>query len=239
MQRGHARAPRSREGPLLRAPRSALGGQRPVSPPPALHLPVRLQHNMPSRRVRAVRARCPSCSMKAFIALPQDDLGLARAIVKLYGMECSMAACLHGMGMARTCDPSRLERQSQSQRLGTDGIGLLRCRLSRPSTIRPQVSGLWSCSQKAVQVGAGPMPRRHAAMLQPQASQVPAQKHNKDQLVTLAQHDEIYQQLRYVEHCCRAGCNVLMKPAHAQRETWHYSLNPESSLSCSASCKQI
>ena len=59
--------------------------------------------------------------MKAFIALPEDDLGLARAIIKLYGMEGSMAACLRGIGMARTCDPSRLERQSQSQRLGTDG----------------------------------------------------------------------------------------------------------------------
>ena len=109
---------RSGEGPLLRAPLAQL-----------------LKHNMPSRRLRAVRACCPSCSTKASIALPHDDLDLAHAIVELNGMECSMAACLHGIGVATACDPSRLERQSQSQRLRTDGFGLLRCRLSRPSTI--------------------------------------------------------------------------------------------------------
>ena len=113
---------------------------------------------------------------------PRSALGDAPQMLQgIHGMECSTAACLRSIGMATACGSSRLSRQSQSQHERADGCDLPRCSLSRQQTIRPQVDDLCSWSQEAVQVVAGPEPRRHAAMLQPLASRVPAHQHGSSQ----------------------------------------------------------
>ena len=84
-------------------------------------------------------------SMIAAIALPCSKIRLPW----LLGMECSMAACWRGVGMATMRGSSRLSRQPQSHHVRTDGCDLPRCSLSRPYIIRTQVDDLCSCSQEA------------------------------------------------------------------------------------------
>ena len=152
------------------------------------------------------------------VPLAQRSAAARQILQQLHCMQCSTAACLHGVGMATTCGSSGPRRQPQSHQVRTDGCDLPRCSLSRPYTIRPQVDSLCSCSQEAAQVGAGPMPRRHAAMLQPYHLYL----RKKHTMVSLAHY--LHQQLRYIATFCRAGCHVITVLQTQSREEWHNNL---------------
>ena len=152
-----------------------------IAPSPTLHPPVCLQQNA-AIMWTACRARTLPIKQRDSEQLFHKN-NRTCALQELHGMDCSMAACLRGIGTATTCASPRLRRQPQSHHVRTDGCDLPRCRLSRPGTTsRPQVDGLCSCCQEAAQVVAGPKPRRHAAMLQSLAIRALAHKHGSSQV---------------------------------------------------------
>ena len=116
--------PAQGEGPLPR-PRVPLAQRSaafiPLLPPSTS---PSASNSTPPHGHRAVRAHCPSSSAKACIAVAYRKAKLACALQKLLAWHATWRRA-YGRVIARTCDSSRLGRQSQSEHLHADGLDLL------------------------------------------------------------------------------------------------------------------